>query len=66
MYAAMHCSKSLNSISFSTEIHNSIETLDGRNLSLMYHVFFFSVHDLRVKPYVVTNVPEAVRNPTVI
>src|ERR1700733_13051086 len=41
MYAAMHCSKSLNSISFSTEIHNSIETLDGRNLSLMYHAFFF-------------------------
>jgi hypothetical protein len=27
---------------------------------------YFSAHDLSIKPYIVTNVPEAVRDPTVV
>jgi hypothetical protein len=63
MYAAMRCSKSLNSISKYNN-NNPMETLDGRNLSIMHYIF--SAHGPSIKPYVVTDVPEAVRNPTVI
>jgi hypothetical protein len=56
MYAAMHLLKTPDSISAPKYI-TRWKTLDGRSLSLMHHIFR---HDLSLKPYVVTDVPEAV------